>query len=85
MAFTKRQLCSQTQASAMIERDAVSIASAPATQPSKQTAGAAAEQRQEVSSLNLNLSLQVCLLVLSSAFGDPPSPTTVDILCTCPQ
>ena len=31
-----------------------------ATRPLKQTAGAAAEQKQEVSSLNLNLSLQAC-------------------------
>ena len=38
----------------------------PITQPSKQTAKAAAEQKQEVNSLNINFSLQACPLQSSS-------------------
>ena len=43
----------------------VSVASRPAMRPAKQTAEAAAKHKQEMSSLNLNLSLQACLYNVS--------------------
>ena len=48
-----------------------SVASRPATRASKQTALAAAEDQQEISSLNLDLSLQACLLFTSLAVIPP--------------
>ena len=54
----------------------VSVASTPATWPLKQTAGPVVEHKQEVRSLNLNLSLQACTCLMSEWSG-VKIPTTL--------
>ena len=68
----------------------VSVASSPATRPSKQTAKAAAEHKQEVISLNLNFSLQACLWFKAVQIVIPLIQQVVETLimhqvASCPQ